>query len=86
MDIRLMSIPPRLYLWRVTIRPLNVGKMGEEWAIHVGHRSSCSLREVSADVRSQYTDEWWETHLITNIELIGKLHRVDGEALYEKED
>ena len=83
MDIHLMAIPPRLYLWRVTIRPLNVGKMGEEWSFHVGHRSSCSLKEVAADVHSQYDTEWWETNLITNIELVGKLHRVDGVACRE---
>jgi hypothetical protein len=74
-----------LHLWRVDIRKLNPAR--DEWGPFSWHIATSSEDESVAvhQARGRFTPEWWDEHIITAVEKIGKLHIIDGCNLFEKD-
>jgi hypothetical protein len=72
-----------LHLWRVTIRGLSMGR--NERAPFSWHVATKSLNEkdVVAQARNRLSTEWWQEHIIIEVEEAGDLYIIEGQNLFD---
>lgn len=75
-------IPPVLQLWKISIEQLDSN--GTQHIEYVGSRY-CSKFRVVQEIKTRFTPEWWNDHLIIAVEEIGRLVMINGTALYEED-
>jgi hypothetical protein len=70
-------------LWCVTIKGLLLSdSCSFEWHV-VPLDVNADAVSVKREVYRRFSKEWWEEHIVTDIEKIGSVHVLDGVCLYD---
>ena len=75
-----------LNLWRLDIRSLGLCKTERgSMSWYLATKEMHSEKNVIAEAKKRFTSTWWDEHIITAIEYVGKLVMIDGTPLYEQD-
>lgn len=72
-----------LNLWTFTVRPLGLIPRDRTSFTMSSASQSSNEREAVREIKTRFTPSWWEGNLITEVIYMGKLHMIEGRALYE---